>query len=681
MAHDQFDQDFAEPRHQIGGLPIPDGLKGTELDEQAYETLATLGSHSQEEVAKLLVMAGQLIDLDPERAYTYAQAAVKRAGRVDIVREAAALTAYATERYQEALREVRAVRRMRNDYSLRAVEADAERGLGKPEKALELIEETDMSQVDLAEQVELVLVAAGARSDLGEFETALVLVENALSKLSEDADPDFRRRLMSAQVDHLRALGREDEANEVEGAIPAEEEDNDILDLKMLAESDVDDVRSDLKGSEEPLSQRYDTVILDLDGVCYQGSEPIPHAAESVTAAVDGGMTHVYVTNNSSRTPKAVAEQLSSLGFPAEPEDVMTSAMDSVKLMREDLEEGAKILVIGGEGLREAVEQGGFTIVESADDEPDAVVQGLDKSLNWERLSEGALAINNGAAFYATNLDASLPTERGFALGNGALVRALRTSTGRKPKASGKPLPGIFHGAVELVAGEHAIAVGDRLETDVAGALSASIPSMHVLTGVHDARDVILADRGLRPQLVHTDLRGLGEPHPRPRHHQDGTWSCGVGQIAKVVSGRLTLDGIVLPEDGVTVTLDSYRALIAAAWDHQRLTDTKVSCPEITVVDNDDPAGILERAVVEEPEVEDAVEFEDGAEQAPEVEQAAEVEETAEVEDMPASDVSEEELANVDVEAVPEFLPGEEDLEALMEETQYMENADEDTEE
>ncbi len=688
-AHDRFDEEFAEKPNQVEGLPIPEGLEGKELDAQAYATLATLGEHSQEEVAKLLVMAGQLIDLDPERAYTYAQAAVKRAGRVDIVREAAALTAYATGRYQEALREVRAVRRMRNDYSLRAVEADSERGLGKPEKAIELIEETDLSQVDLAEQVELVLVAAGARSDMGENEAALILVDNALAKLGPDADDEFLRRLMSAKADHLRSLGRAEEAAEVEASMPAEEEDNDILDLKMMAESDVDDLRSDLKGSEEALSERYDTLILDLDGVCYAGQDPIPYSAEGVSKAVEGGMKHVFVTNNSSRTRQAVADQLSELGFPAEPEQIMTSALDVIGLMKEDVEEGANVFVIGGQGLRDAVTEAGFVIVESADDKPAAVVQGFDKSVDWAMMSEGALAINAGAKFFATNLDASLPVERGFALGNGALVRAVRHATKTKPKASGKPFPGIFEHAIEMIGGNHAVAVGDRLDTDVAGALAASIPTMHVLTGVNDARDVILADRGLRPQLVHLDMRGLNEPHPRPRHHKNGTWTCGVSQEAKVVAGHLTLDGIVLPEEGATVTLDSYRALIAAAWDHAKETDSKVNCPPITVVENDDEAGILERPEpVEQPdqigESDPSSGFDqvttEPAEQSAQDDQenAAKSEqeqsETDETEELPEADVSDDDLENVDVDGIPEFLPGEEDLADLMEETKHLED-------
>ncbi|MDO5719942.1 MAG: HAD hydrolase-like protein, partial [Actinomycetaceae bacterium] len=667
-AYEQFDREFDEPTNTIDGLVIPEGLEATELDAEAYQALATLGEKNQEAVAKLLVMAGQLIDLDPELAYSYAQVAVKRAGRVDLVREAAALTAYATDRYAEALREVRAVRRMRDDFSLRAVEADCERGLGKPEKALEIVADTDMSTLDLDEQVELVLVSAGARADLKEHETALILLDDALTKMGDDADSQLVRRLMLAKADQLRALERSEEADQVEAMMPAAAEDNDILDIRMLAESDVTDRRSDLKGSVEALSARYDTLVLDLDGVCYMGKDPIDHAAPEVSTAVETGMKHVFVTNNSSRTPEAIAAQLTELGFPAEPNEIMTSGMDAMGLMQDELDEGAKVFVIGGDGLRKAVESAGFILVHSADDKPDAVVQGFDRSVDWEMLSEGALAINAGARFFATNLDASLPVERGFALGNGALVRAVRYATSKKPLAAGKPLPGIFQRGIQLVGGDRAVAIGDRLETDIAGALSASVPSMHVLTGVHDAKAVILSDRGLRPQFVHLDMRGLNEPHPRPQHHQDGTWTCGLSQVAKVENGLLTLDGVAL-EDDVTVTLDSYRALIAAAWDHAT-ESPKVKCPTITVVDNDDPAGIVSAPDV--PQSQDSEETstpDDSSESDAEAQARADL-----AADAKESDISEADLADINVDEIPEFLPGEEELEALMEETAHMED-------
>ncbi len=702
----ELDNQFEEYVYTVDGLPIPPGLEANELDDATYNALATLGEHNQNRVGKLLVMAGQLIDLDPEQAYVYAQAAVKRAGRVDVVREAAALTAYASGRYAEALREVRAVRRMRNDESLRAVEADCERGLGKPDKALEIVAATEMSALPLSEQVELVLVAAGARADLEEYDTALVLLSDALYKLEDHADDATRRRLMVAQADFLRLAGREEEAAEVEARTPAEEEDNDIVDVQLFADADIDNRRSDLKGSPKAPVEKYDTLILDLDGVCYMGKNPVPHAADGINAAVEAGMKHVFVTNNSSRTPATIAAQLNELGIPAQAENVMTSALDVIGVMEESVPAGAKVFVIGGEGLRQALTDAGYQVVESADDAPDAVVQGFDASVDWKMLSEGALAINAGAQYFATNLDASLPVERGFALGNGALVRAVRYCTNTKPTAAGKPLPGIFDRAISMVEGERAIAVGDRLETDIACAIAAQVPALHVLTGVHDAKAVVLAERGLRPQFLHLDMRGLTEAHPRPDHHKDGTWTCGVSQVAKVIQGHLSLDGVVLTEP-TTVTLDSYRALVAAAWDWAD-GNPKVVCPLLTVVENDDPAGIVEAPAVE-PEDDAAA---DGGESAVSAPSAASAEDVADESEAgnphdSATELSQDETANtdeltgdtelageadladddadldpqmeaklaqVDVENIDPFLPGEEDLQQLLEETKHLDD-------
>ena len=136
-------------------------------------------------------------------------------GRVDVVRETTALTAYASGRYEEALREVRAVRRMRGDDSLRAVEADCERGLGHPDKAVDIIDQTQTQGMDLAEQVELVLVSSGARADLGQNEVGLLIVDDALAQLPADTDVELIRRLMFVKVDRLRELGRTEEADEV----------------------------------------------------------------------------------------------------------------------------------------------------------------------------------------------------------------------------------------------------------------------------------------------------------------------------------------------------------------------------------------------------------------------------------------------------------------------------------
>ena len=620
---------------------IPAGVSADELDRDALRALTTLSGPNRDIVARHLVMAGQLIDLDPEAAYQHAQAAVARAGRVDVVREAAALTAYASGRYEEALREVRAVRRMRGDSSLRAVEADAERGLGHPEKAVEIIDSTDPSTLDLAEQVELVLVSSGARADLGQAEVGLVIVDDALAALPAAADDELRRRLMEVKAQRLLDLGREDEAAEVIASMPAEVEDTEIVDIALYADADVDGKRSPLRGSGAALAEEYDCALLDLDGTAWSGDETIEHAAASVVEARQAGMASAFVTNNAMRTPQQVADKLNSMDFAATPDMIMTSAMDIAAIMAEELEAGSKVFVIGGAGLRLALEERGFVLVDSADDEPAAVVQGLDKKVDWALLSEGAFAIERGAAFFASNLDATLPIERGQALGNGSLVRAIQHATRKRPIAGGKPEPGIYRRASELVGAQNPIAVGDRLETDIMGAVAAGVPALHVLTGVHQARDVIRAPRGQRPSYLAIDMRGLLEAHPAPKHHRDGTWTCGVSQVAKATrSGVLTLDDVELAEP-VTISIDSYRALAAAAWEYADGAGSPVTCPDITVVDNEDPAGIVSQPEpVAAPDEDDFYDVAADADKLPE----------------PGA-------------STPAFLPGEEELEELLERT------------
>ena len=621
---------------------IPAGVSADELDRDALRALATLSGPNRDIVARHLVMAGQLIDLDPEAAYQHAQAAVSRAGRVDVVREAAALTAYASGRYEEALREVRAVRRMRGDSSLRAVEADAERGLGHPEKAVEIIDATDASSLDLAEQVELVLVSSGARADLGQADVGLVIVDDALAALPASADDELRRRLMEVKAQRLTELGRDDEAGEVLDAMPAVAEDAEIIDVALYQDSDVDGKRSPLRGTGNALAEDYDCALLDLDGTAWSGDERIEHAAASVVEARELGMASAFVTNNAMRTPAQVAEKLNSMDFDATADMIMTSAMDIAAIMAEELEEGSKVFVIGGAGLRLALEERGFVLVDSADDEPAAVVQGLDKQVDWALLSEGAFAIERGAAFYASNLDATLPVERGQALGNGSLVRAIQHATHKRPTAGGKPEPGIYRRASELVGAQNPLAVGDRLETDIMGAVAAGVPAMHVLTGVHMARDVIRAPRGQRPSYLAIDMRGLLEAHPAPKHHRDGTWTCGLSQVAKAHrSGVLTLEDVELTEP-VTITIDSYRALAAAAWEYADAAGSAPSCPEITVVTNDDPAGI-----VTAPEPTTAIDDDDDF-----------FDVAANADSLPEPDSQ-----------TPAFLPGEEELERLLEDT------------
>ncbi|AOZ73482.1 hydrolase [Boudabousia tangfeifanii] len=537
--------------------------------------------------------AGRLIDEDPELAYEHAKAAASRAGRVDVVREAAALTAYTVGKYDEALKEVRAMRRLSGSMALRAVEADCERALGRPERALEIFSETDLGTLEAADQVEMIIVAASARADLEETEAGLIMVDNALEQLPADFDEEVTARLKSVKADLLRKLGREDEAAEIEAELPQIVEELEILDLEEVMDSDIDSQRSDLRACKVPLVEAFESLLLDLDGVCYLGDAPVQDAAEAINSAREKGMVDLYVTNNASRTPDQVAEKLNGLGIEAVAEHVMTAALDIVGIVSSDLEPGSKVLVVGGAGLTEAVTQAGFELVQSADEEPAAVVQGWSADIDWAKLSEVAFALDKGARYYASNLDASLPQERGFALGNGALVAAVETCTGKRPFAGGKPFPGIYRKAAELGgANRRALSVGDRLETDIKGANAARIPALHVLTGVHGPRDVVMAQSLQRPAYVGLTLAALHETHPRANHHMDGTWTCGDSESVAVDRwGEITVGGELLTE-GSTLTLDNYRAVIAAAWEKLDLGH-RVKCPDFKVVSNDDENEIL----------------------------------------------------------------------------------------
>ncbi|MFE6703025.1 HAD-IIA family hydrolase [Streptomyces sp. NPDC057718] len=311
-------------------------------------------------------------------------------------------------------------------------------------------------------------------------------------------------------------------------------------------------------GSSTALSEAYDTALLDLDGVVYAGGEAIVHAVESLAAARAGGMHLAYVTNNALRTPDAVAEHLTELGVPAEPSDVITSAQAVARLVADQLPPGARVLAIGGEGLRVALRERGLEPVESADDDPAAVVQGYGgPDMAWGRFAEASYAIRRGLPWFASNTDLTIPSARGIAPGNGAAVEVVRIATGAEPQVAGKPLPPMHRETVLRTGAKRPIVVGDRLDTDIEGAFNGGVDSLLVLTGVTDAAQLLAAPPEHRPTYVDRDLRGLltGQPEVTPA---GDAYRCG-GWTAAVRADALVLEGEGEPLDGL-------RALCAAAW-------------------------------------------------------------------------------------------------------------------
>ncbi|MBL1086174.1 HAD-IIA family hydrolase [Streptomyces actinomycinicus] len=317
-------------------------------------------------------------------------------------------------------------------------------------------------------------------------------------------------------------------------------------------------VRTRPEGSERPLSEAYDTALLDLDGVVYAGGNAIAHAVDSLAVARTGGMHLAYVTNNALRTPDAVAGHLTELGIPAGADDVITSAQAVARLISEQVPAGARVLVIGGEGLRVALRERGLTPVESADDDPAAVVQGYGgPDLPWSRFAEASYAVRRGVPWFASNTDLTIPSGRGIAPGNGAAVEVVRIATGAEPQVAGKPLPPMHRETIIRTGAERPLVVGDRLDTDIEGAFNGGVDSLLVLTGVTDGAQLLSAPPEHRPTFVDADLRGLLTGQPEVARAGEG-FRCG-GWTATAGTDRLELEG-----DGAS--LDGLRALCAAAW-------------------------------------------------------------------------------------------------------------------
>jgi HAD superfamily hydrolase (TIGR01450 family) len=257
-------------------------------------------------------------------------------------------------------------------------------------------------------------------------------------------------------------------------------------------------------------------------------------------------MTLAFVTNNASRTPEVIAEHLTSLGLTALPDEVVTSSMAVSRLLLDTIPSGSRVLVVGAEGLRRAVTDAGFEPVRSADDGPAAVVQGYGADVGWRELAEAVVAVRNDVPWIASNVDATLPSPRGPLPGNGALVEVVALTTGRRPLVAGKPEPPLHQEAVLRSGARHPLVVGDRLDTDIAGAVRVGAESLLVLTGVTDEKALLSAGPAARPTYVAHDVAGLLVPHP----------------AVDFVDGRARVQRTAGADDG----LDALRERCVTAW-------------------------------------------------------------------------------------------------------------------
>jgi HAD superfamily hydrolase (TIGR01450 family) len=251
----------------------------------------------------------------------------------------------------------------------------------------------------------------------------------------------------------------------------------------------------------------YDALLLDLDGTVYRGAEAVPGAPEVLSIIRKRGTALRFVTNNASRSPKQVAEHLVELGIETTQDEVCTSAQAAAAVLAERLPAGSTVLVVGAEALVDEIRQVGLKPATEADG-VDAVVQGLSKDLGWRELSEATIAVRAGALWVACNVDATLPTERGQLIGNGALVAAVATATGKRPEVAGKPGRPLMDRSRGDA--EHPLVVGDRLDTDIEGAKAAGLDALVVLSGVSTPADLL--DSPLRPKFLAADVTDLTAP-------------------------------------------------------------------------------------------------------------------------------------------------------------------------
>jgi HAD superfamily hydrolase (TIGR01450 family) len=265
-----------------------------------------------------------------------------------------------------------------------------------------------------------------------------------------------------------------------------------------------------------------------------------------------------FVTNNASRDAADVAARITSYGLPCDADQVITSAQLAATWLADHFPQDTAVLVVGGEGLHRAVTRAGLLVVASAADNPSAVVQGFGPDVGWRELTQASFAICSGATWVATNLDLAVSMAEGMAPANGALVQSVVAATGRHPDVvTGKPSREVFVSAADRWQLQRPLVVGDYLDTDIAGARAAGVPSLLVMTGVTGPAQLLAAPSDRRPDFVGIGVTAVLEAQPVVTY--DGDRASVGGWSAAVSNASLTLVG-----DGQPV--DALRAAAAGAW-------------------------------------------------------------------------------------------------------------------
>ncbi len=329
--------------------------------------------------------------------------------------------------------------------------------------------------------------------------------------------------------------------------------------------------------SDAPLSSAYDLAMLDLDGVVYIGSHPVPGAPEHLSRVRVAGMRCAFITNNASRSPETVAEHLRDLGVPAAAGDVVTSAQAAARLLADRLPASSPVAVLGAPALVDEVRLAGLEPVSVDAADAQALVSGYGPEVLWRDVMRAAVRVRDGLWWVASNTDGSIPTNYGVAPGHGVLVETVSRFAGVSPVVAGKPQRPLLDETLRRVGGDRPLMVGDRLDTDIAGAINTGVDSLLVMTGVTGLDELVRARPEERPTYVAADLGGL-----------------------LTVPGPVTLAGTETHSEGWTVntaaglavsgggSVDAWwRGVATAGWAHLDRTGEAVETNGLMVPDRD----------------------------------------------------------------------------------------------
>lgn len=257
---------------------------------------------------------------------------------------------------------------------------------------------------------------------------------------------------------------------------------------------------------------QYQSILLDGDGVLWRANDPIPGIKDFFDFLEDQGIKWALLTNNNTRTARDYVQKLRKFGIPADEHSVYTSSTVTAAYLLERFGAGAVLHAVGMDGLITTLEEAGFKVT-SGEQTPAnsvaAVVAGMDRGINHQKIKIAMRLILEGAAFIATNTDGSFPTTEGINPGTGMVIGALQATTGVVPYVAGKPHPAIFETALEAlhVPPQETLMVGDRLETDILGANQLGIHTAAVLTGVTSRKEI--QEKNIKPDVIYESISEL----------------------------------------------------------------------------------------------------------------------------------------------------------------------------